>query len=100
MVDLQASGYGFCGLDSKGRVWVWGTLDGESYTASRFNWMDPATVCREPHQVRLVSLFVFVSISCARRMVDIIDAARFLLGSAADQDYKYQLWETAYTDVG
>lgn len=26
MVDIQASGFGFVGLDSGGRIWVWGTL--------------------------------------------------------------------------
>ncbi|CDZ97300.1 FOG: RCC1 domain [Phaffia rhodozyma] len=72
MVDLQASGYGFCGLDSQGRIWCWGTLDGESYTASRLNWMDPATVCTQPHQILVPSKVL--SISCGRKHVLILDA--------------------------
>ncbi|KAL7408952.1 regulator of chromosome condensation 1/beta-lactamase-inhibitor protein II [Mrakia frigida] len=73
LVDLQASGYGFVGLDTQGRVWCWGTLDGSQFTTrSNPNWLHSGAMCDHPRELLLPGV-KFESIDCGRRHVLMLD---------------------------
>jgi len=101
LVDLQASGYGFVGLDTQGRVWCWGssrekerdseemmgeadpsflsllflpgTLDGGQFTTrSNPNWLHSGATCDHPRELLLPGV-KFESVDCGRRHVLMLD---------------------------
>lgn len=67
IVDLQAGGWSFHGLDVNGNVWCWGTLDGSSGAWNPHpHRVSPKQSEVEPVMLRIRNLPQFKAISCGR----------------------------------
>ncbi|KAI5123508.1 hypothetical protein M0805_006668 [Coniferiporia weirii] len=65
IVDLIAGGWSFHALDSQGRVFVWGTLDGEMYSLQSDGFSVPQKVSETPLQLQLPA--PMHALSCGRK---------------------------------
>lgn len=58
VVEIVAGGWAFHARTSKGRVWYWGTMDGETFAGHQTTWRDPGKPIQTPqlmHDIPAVS---------------------------------------------